>query len=410
MTDLNTHYRQLLGLDEAWAVQDVDLDLAEGRVTIRLQHVGKKLCCPQCQGSCSRADTAPSRRWRHLDTMQLETIIEAAVPRASCQDCGVKTIEIPWAGKHSRFTLMFEAFAIEVLQAASSVNKASKLLRLSWDAVHAIMERAVERGLQRRNEEPIKYVGIDEKSFGKGQDYISLMVDIDGSRVIEVAKDRSAESCDELWSSLSESQKEGVLAVATDFWQAYRNSIREQVPHADIVHDHFHISQYLTEAVDLVRRGENRELNKDGDGALKGTRQLWLYNSEKLDAEQNEQIEKAQRVAIKTSRAWAIKEMFRKFWNYQSETWAGKFFTCWYSWAIRSRLKPIKKVATMLKKHLSGLLAYFRHPITNAKSEAFNGRVQAIKSAARGFRSFQNYRDRILFYCGKLDLLPKISH
>ncbi len=194
------------------------------------------------------------------------------------------------------------------------------------------------------------------------------------------------------------------------FWQAYRNSIRQQVPDAEIVHDHFHISQYLVEAVDLVRRRENRELSKLGDDALKGTRQLWLYNSEKLDAEQSDQIEQAQRAAMKTARAWAIKELFREFWNYRSATWAGKFFARWYSWAIRSRLKPIKDVAKMLKKHQSGLLAYFRHRITNATSEGFNSRVQAIKSAARGFRSFENYRVRILFYCGKLDLLSQISH
>ncbi len=410
MNDLNTHYRQLLGLDEAWDVQEVNLDLGEVRVEIHLQHVGEKLRCPQCQGACPKADTAPARRWRHLDTMQFETIIEAAVPRSKCQQCGVKTIQVPWAGKHSRFTLMFEAFAIKVLQAASNVKKAAELLGLSWDTAHAIMERAVERGLQRRTEETIEYVGIDEKSFGKGQNYISLMVDIDRSRVIEVAQNRSAESCDKLWSSLSEGQKQGVLAVATDFWQAYRNSIRQQVPDAEIVHDHFHISQYLVEAVDLVRRRENRELSKLGDDALKGTRQLWLYNSEKLDAEQSDQIEQAQRAAMKTARAWAIKELFREFWNYRSATWAGKFFARWYSWAIRSRLKPIKDVAKMLKKHQSGLLAYFRHRITNATSEGFNSRVQAIKSAARGFRSFENYRVRILFYCGKLDLLSQISH
>ena len=410
MNDLNIHYSQLLGIDEAWDVQEVNLDLAGSRVEIRLQHVGKKLCCPQCQGECSRADTAPVRHWRHLDTMQFETVIEAAVPRSKCPQCGVKTIEVPWAGKHSRFTLMFEAFAIKVLQAASNVNRAAELLRLSWNAAHTIMERAVERGMERRGEEPIEYVGIDEKSFGKGQNYISLMVDIDRSRVIEVAEDRSAESCDKLWSSLEESQKRGVLAVATDFWQAFRNSIREQVPQAEIVHDHFHISQYLVEAVDLVRRHENRELNKLGDDSLKGTRQLWLYNSEKLDPDENQRIQQAQKAALKTGRAWAIKELFRDFWTYQSATWAEKFFARWYSWAIRCRLKPITDVARMLKKHLRGLLAYFRHRITNAQSEGFNSRVQSIKSAARGFRSFENYRTRILFYCGKLDLLPEPSH
>ena len=410
MNDLKSHYQLLLGLDDAWSVADVELDLEASRVQIRLEHGGGELCCPECQSRSPRADTAPTRRWRHLDTMQFETIIEAAIPRSKCAKCGVKTVAVPWAGKHSRFTLMFEAFAIKVLQSASNVKKAAELLGLSWGTAHTIMERAVERGLKHRTEEPIPYVGIDEKSFGRGQNYISLMVDIDRSRVIEVSKDRSAESCDQLWESLTESQKSGVIAVATDFWQAYRNSIREQAPQAEIVHDHFHISQYLVEAVHFVRRQENRELRKQGDDSLKGTHQLWLFNVEKLDESQQELIDHAQRVAVKTARAWGIKEFFRNFWTYTSPHWAEKFFNRWYSWAIRSRLKPITKVARMLKKHLRGLLAYFRHPITNAKSEGFNSRVQAIKSAARGFRSFNNYRIRILFYCGKLDLLPKTSH
>ena len=410
MNDLNTHYRLLLGLDTAWDVQDVNLDLEANRVEIRLEHCGGQLCCPECQASCPKADTAPPRCWRHLDTMQFETVIEAAIPRSKCSQCGVKTVAVPWAGKHSRFTLMFEAFAIQVLQSASNVSKAAQLLKISWDTTHAIMGRAVERGLQRRTEDPIPYVGIDEKSFGRGQDYISLMVDIDRSRVVEVAKDRSAESCDRLWESLTESQKDGVLAVATDFWQASGNSIREQVPQAEIVHDHFHISQYLGEAVDLVRRREQRELKKLGDDSLTGTRQLWLYNLDNLDEEQNERIDAARQAAMKTARAWGIKELFRDFWTYSSPPWARKFFDRWYAWAIRSRLDPIKNVARMLKKHIDGLLAYFRHPISNAKSEGFNSRVQAIKSAARGFRSFENYRIRILFYCGKLDLPPELSH
>lgn len=410
MSELHTHYRILLGLNESWKVVSVALDVADKHVLIDVEHVGKKLCCVDCGDCCSRADKAPQRQWRHLDTMQFETIIRARVPRSRCQSCGVKTIQIPWAGKHSRFTLMFEAFAIEVLLASASLASGAALLNLSWDSAHRIMERAVVRGLARRKEDAIEYIGIDEKSFGKGQDYVSLMVDIDQSRVLEVVKDRSKEACDGLFESLTNSQKKSVKAVAVDFWQAFRNSIYQQIPDAEIVHDHFHISQYLVEAVDLVRRGENKEFNKKGDKSLTGTRQMWLYNSDNLKQEKLEHIEQAQRTAIKTGRAWAIKEMFRDFWTYNSSTWAEKFFKKWYAWAIRSRLKPIKKVAVMLKKHLAGLIAYFRHPITNAKAEGFNSKIQSIKAAARGFRSFENYRNRILFYCGKLDLMPNTCH
>lgn len=401
----------LLGLDEGWQVVDVDLRLPEQKVVIALQSVaGHPHCCPECGTQRPLKDHAPERTWRHLDTMQFETILKARLPRTQCPDCGVKTITVPWAEPHGRFTLMFEAFAIRVLQAAASVERARSLLRLSWHSVHQIMERAVERGVASRQQEPVPHVGIDEKSFGSGQDYISVMVDIDGSRVLEVAKDRTEQSCDQLWNTLSDAQKQGVKSVATDFWKAYSNSTGRHAPQAEIVHDRFHISQYLVEAVDLVRRRENRKLSAAGQTVLKGTRQLWLFNSEKLSEEELGLVQQAERSALKTARAWAIKEYFRWFWEYGKAGWAKRFFAKWYGWAIRSRLPEIKKVAVMLKKHLSGLLSYFRHRITNATNEGFNSRIQAIKSAARGFRSFENYRIRILFYCGKLNMTPTLTH
>jgi transposase len=105
-----------------------------------------------------------------------------------------------------------------------------------------------------------------------------------------------------------------------------------------------------------------------------------------------------------------MKENFRDFWNRPSERSGKRFFDHWYSWAIRSRLEPIKKIARMLKNHLGGLLSYFRHRVTNAITEGFNSRIQSVKSAARGFRNFANYRLRILFYCGKLEMMPHGCH
>lgn len=410
MNDLNQHYSALLGLNSDWSVEDVDLDLAENQVVIRLAFIGSSVCCPQCEASCSRHDMAPERVWRHLDTMQFKTEIRAAVPRSRCKECGVKTVGVPWAGKHSRFTWMFEALAIKVLQAAANVKRAAELLGLSWDAMHSIIERAVERGLSRRELEGIYHVGIDEKSFGSGQDYISLMTDLNSNRVLEVSAGRTIESCDKLWETLSEQQKAAISAVSMDMWKAYMTSATNNLPNAEIVHDKFHISKHLNDAVDKVRRQENKQLHCEGDDRLKGTRQLWLYNEENLDEDRYNELQTAMRSDLKTGRAWAIKENFRHFWTYVYASSARGYFDGWYSWAIRSRLEPIKKTARMLKDHLSGMLSYFRHPITNAVTEAFNSRIQSIKSAARGFRKFANYRLRILFYCGKLDMMPGGCH
>ena len=274
MSQLSEHYRLLLGLDDAWRVDSVDLQLEEQMVVIRLEHKGGGLLCPECGGACSQADFAPERTWRHLDTMQFTTELLARVPRCNCSKCGVKTVAVPWAGKHSRFTLMFEAFAIEVLQACSNVKRAATLLRLHWDSVQAIMERAVERGLERRSTEAVKRVGMDEKAFKKGHSYVSILTDIDGKRVLDVAPERTQESAEKLLETLPESQLEQVEAIAMDMWQAYMNAAKAKAPNADIVHDKFHIAAHLNEAVDQVRRRESKQLNSQGINVLKGTRQL----------------------------------------------------------------------------------------------------------------------------------------
>ena len=411
MTTLSQHYFELLGLSRAWRVVDVDLSLEDLRVRIELESTGQTTNCSQCGESRPLKDHAPERSWRHLDTMQFETILVARVPRTKCAKCGVKTCSVPWAGPHSRFTLMFEAFAVRVLQAAGSIEQARLLLKLTWSSVQKIMDRAVERGLAEREIDDVPHVGMDEKSFRKGQDYVSVMTDIDGSRVLEVSQGRDEQAADVLWETLTDDQRGNVKAVAMDMARSFENSAVKNVPDAEIVHDRFHISKHLNEAVDKVRRQENKVLKQDGDDTLTGTRQLWLYNPENISEEQWTEFEALKDMQLKTSRAWAIREQFRWFWEYRYAGNARKFFALWYRWASRCRLEPIRKVAKMLHGRLENILTWFRHRISNGPAEGFNSRIQSIKSAARGFRSFENYRTRILFFCGKLELQPSdISH
>jgi transposase len=338
--------------------------------------------------------------------MQFTTLIRARTPRSDCPEHGVKTMQVPWAAPQGRFTLLFERFAVEVLLASASVSQACELLGISWDTAQDIMRRAVERGLERRQLEALKYLGMDEKSFKRGQSYVTLLTDLEQSRVLDVVLERTAEAADQLWETLSPEQKQTVEAVAVDMWEPFIQTIQKQVPDADVVHDKFHVSKYLGEAVDKVRRQEHRELMAQGDETLKGTRQLWLYNPQNFSAEQVEEFSALKDLHLKVARAWAAKEMFSTFWNYREKGWARRFFKDWFGWVSRSRLKPVMEVAQMLKRHLEHLLTYLKHPITNAVTEGLNSKIQSLKSAARGFRNFRNYRIRILFFCGKLNLYP----
>jgi len=406
-SELQKHYALLLGIGSPWAVKNVELKLGEKRVEIELcWQWGAAARCPECGRECSIHDCAPERTWRHLDTMQFTTLIRARMPRSDCPEHGVKTIAVPWAAPQGRFTLLFERFAVEVLLASASVSQACELLGLSWDSAQEIMRRAVERGLERRQLDELKHLGMDEKSFKRGQSYVTLLTDLDESRVLDVVEERTTEASDRLWETLSPEQKQAVEAVAVDMWEPFIQTIEKQVPEADIVHDKFHVSKYLGEAVDKVRRVEHKELMAQGDETLKGTRQLWLYNPENFSSEQAKEFSALKDLHLKVARAWAAKELFSKFWNYQEKGWARRFFKNWFGWVSRSRLKPMVEVAQMLKRHLDNLLTYLDHRITNAVTEGLNSKIQCLKSAARGFRNFRNYRIRILFFCGKLDLYP----
>jgi transposase len=406
-TELQKHYALLLGIGSPWEVKAVELKLQEKKVEIQLGwQWGAEARCPECGRACSIHDCAPERTWRHLDVMQFTTLIRARPPRAACPEHGVKTMTVPWAAPRGRFTLLFERFAVDVLLASGSVSQACELLSIGWETAHEIMRRAVERGLERRQLEGLKHLGMDEKSFKRGQSYITLLTDLDEARVLDVVEERTAEAADQVWESLSPEQKQGVEAVAVDMWEPFIQTIRKQVPDADIVHDKFHVSKYLGEAVDQVRRAEHKELMAQGDETLKGTRQLWLYNPEHFSPEQAEEFSALKDLQLKVARAWAAKELFSKFWEYQEEGWARRFFRDWFGWVSRSRLQPVVEVAQMLKRHLDHLLTYLKHHITNAVTEGLNSKIQSLKAAARGFRNFRNYRIRILFFCGKLHLYP----
>jgi transposase len=409
---LNSHYSLLLGLNTPWKVAKVNLEMEQSRVVVDVSHGSGKVACPDCGKLSSQRDLAPSRSWRHLDTMNFETIIQARVPRCNCADCGVKTVAVPWASKHSRFTLMFEAFAIEVLRMAGSLDAGRLLLGLSWDSAHTIMERAVERGLSKRDITKVERIGIDEKSFLKGHNYLAALNDLDEGRVLDVVQERTEAACRELIEKALPGycRRFKIEAVAVDMWPAFGNAIKALLPNASIVYDRFHVSGYLGGAVDQVRRAEHKQLLKEGDDILTGSRYSVLRSKETRTEKHQSVLDEICGRNLKTSRAWAIKESFASFWQARNRAFAEVIFKDWYSWAVRSQLKPVIKVAKMLKKHLKGLLTYFEYPITNAVSEGLNSKIQSIKAAARGFRNFANYRTRILFTCGKLDLTPDLTH
>ena len=400
-------FERLLGLEKPWMVTNIDLEDDSRKVKLKIEYPKKiKASCPQCKKECTVYDRNSERSWRHLDTMQFETIITCAVPRVNCEEHGISTIQVPWAEAKNRFTLLFERFSIDVLLNSSTQDSAKNILRLSWDEVHGIQERAVERGLKKREQEKLKYIGIDEKSFLTGHKYISVLHNNETGKVIDVVEDRNEEAATKLLNKIPEEQRASIEAVTMDMWPAYMNAVSVVIPNADIVHDKFHIKGYLNKAVDIVRKKEHAELLKEKDSTLTKTKYIWLKNTENLTKEQEKLFNDLMEMNLSVGKAWSIKESFGHFWDYHSETWASKFFKKWFFWATHSKLEPIIKAAYTLKNHFKGIITYIKHRITNSVAEGINSKIQAIKTSARGFRNFKNFRYAILFHCGGLELYP----
>src|SRR6266404_337668 len=389
-------------------MERVELKLDEGEVHVYLAHEDKlNWACAECGASCPLYDHQAERQWRHLDTCQYQTIVHAKPPRSQCSEHGVRVVKLPWAEANSRFTALFEALAIAWLKHASQKAVAEQL-RLSWDAIHGILERAVERGLARRKAEQIPYLGVDEKAFRKGHKYLTVVNDLTRGRVLYVAEDRKQESLDGFWGTLTDAQQAGIEAVAMDMWDPYVTSVREHVADADkkIVFDKFHVAQHLSQAVDEVRRKENKALRAEGDDRLKGTRYDWLRSPATIDPEDRRAFAALRQSELKTARAWALKETAMNLYTYVYEGPARKHFQWWHSWAVRSRLAPMKEVAGMLKRRFANIITYLKHRITNATSESINAKIQWVKYTARGFRNKQNFINATYFHCGGLDLAP----
>lgn len=403
-------YQTILGLHAPWGVEGVQVSEAEGAVYVWVGvESGTDLACPEC-GAVAPVYDHSERRWRHLDTCQFTTVLCARLPRVSCSAHGVKTVRVPWAEPGSRFTILFERLAISWLKEATP-SAVARRLNLSWDEARGIQERAVRRGLARRVSEPVARIGIDEKSFLKRHQYVSVVVDLDGRRVLHVADDRKAESLTGYFEGLTEGERTSIVAIAMDMWEPYRKTIREHIPDADekIVFDKFHVLQHVGAAVDQVRKQEHRALVAAGDTQLKGTKYDWLKNPRNFSRKAWREFKALRESTLKTARAWAMKESLAELWDYKYIGAARSFFKRWYFWATHSQLEPMIRVARMLKRHLDNILTYLTHRITNAVTEGLNAKIQWVKYGARGFRNREAFKMSILFHCGGLDLEPRFE-
>jgi transposase len=394
-------FQLALGLVPPWMVADAKFDADKKRLDIEIDFkTGGRFACPECgRADCPVHDTV-KKSWRHLNFFQHEAYLHARVARIECPEHGVRLVNVPWARPGSGFTLLFEAFVMTLVK-DMPVAAVARLVGEHDTRLWRVIQHYVDTGVARMDLSELRRVAIDETAAKRGQDYISLFVDLDSRKVVYVTEGNDATTVARFADHVDEHNSDAsrIKEVCIDMSAAYMKGVSENLTEAEITFDKFHAVKLVNDAVDQVRRAESKDRPQ-----LKYSRYLWLMNESRLSIDQSLSLEALCRMNLKTARAYRIRLAFQDIYDCPSRDWGELVLNRWYSWAIRSRLEPIKKVARTVKRHRDGILRWFDSKIANGLIEAINSLVQAAKAKARGYRSLRNLIAITYLIAGKIDL------
>jgi transposase len=413
-------FTSALGLQAPWSVQDVALDTSRRRIDFTLVCNSSGLTCPHCAASGQRVHDRLTREWRHLDFFQFEAWLHAEVPRVACNACA-KTgqINVPWAREGSGFTALFEALALSLCKELP-VRQAAALLRCSdkqlWRRIAHYVDKA--RALDDMTE--VSIVGIDETSLRKGQNYITVVHDLQTKRLLFACEGRDHQTVVDFGADLKAhgGDPAQVKHVCQDMSAAYAKGVALALPQAQISYDRFHVIAMANEAMDGVRRQEMSTQPlavKDalGDNDRKLLKSLtWgmRRNPHGWSGKQINAMHWLQHSTLKSARAWRLKMALRAVYAKAAQENRGERAKAdligWISWARRSRLEPFKKLANTLKQRIDGVVRGMLDNRSNAYVEAMNGLLQQAKRAARGFRTATYFIAIAYLRMSKLKHLP----
>jgi len=402
MGDLET-FAAALELRHPWFVAGSRFDAAARRLDIDISLAKRaRFTCPSCGAAECPVHDARPLTWRHLDFWQHHTYLNAQVPRIKCAACGVKKVSVPWARDASGFTLLFEAHVLDLIP-AMPVAAAARTVGEHDTRLWRIIHHYVDAARTRADHSGISRVAFDETAARRGHDYVSLFVNLDRSQVLFVADGKDAATVAAFADDLTKhgGDPAEVSEVCIDMSAAFIKGAAEHLPQAEITFDKFHTVKIINDAVDDVRREEQK-----GRPELKKTRYVWLKNETSLSGGQRELRDSLVRSNLKTARAYQIRLTFQEFYQQPSRADAETFLKKWYFWATHSRLQPMIDAAKTVKRHWDGILRWHDTHIANGILEGINSLVQAAKAKARGYRTSHNLKAMIYLIAGKLDILP----
>lgn len=388
-------FQKALNLGDNWQVIKTDFKQENQELHIYLDfEPGVSFACPKCQTLCKVHDTK-NRTWQHLDFFEYHTFLHARVPRIDCDVHGVKQVDLPWARPNSGFTFLMET-NILLLAANMPVLAVARYLKVTDKRIWRVIKHYVNEKIKYLDLSQVKRVGVDETASKRGHSYVTSFVDMDKGTVIFVTEGKDMLTVKRFVDFLQEKggSIENITEFSSDLSSAFISGVEKYFPKATITFDRFHVMKLLNIAVDETRRMEQKK-----DGRLKKTRYLWLKNQDNLSDIQAKRLEDLMESSSKITRAYRIKMLFQDAFRNNEEEGIRILESC-YSWAIRSRIEPIKKFARTLKKHWDGIVNWFKTHLTNGLLEGINSLVQAARYKAKGYRPTENFKLMIYFIAG----------
>lgn len=346
------------------------------------------------------------KEWRHLNFFEHECYLHARTPRTDCDECGVHLVDVPWSQTQSGFTLLFEAL-IMILSQSMPVNAVSRLIGETDNRIWRVIEHYVEEARRELDLSEVKHIGMDETSTKRGHSYVTLFVDMDEKRVIDVEEGKKSDVVEEFVLDFRKhgGEPEKVTDVCCDMSPAFISGIEDHLSDALITYDRYHVMKVLNKAVDDVRKRESKE-----QSVLNRTKYLWLKNRENLSTKQESELKEIllmKKLNLQTVRAYHICENFKLFYEIKDADLAEEHLKSWFWWATHSRIKEMREAGWTIKRHWDGVLNWYRSRISNGLLEGLNSLFQAAKSKARGYRSFSKIRTIVYLW---VNLILRFRH
>ena len=378
--------------------QYVNTQYDGGEVIFRIRQRKTDCCCPECHSRQIVCKGSVERQFTAAPIVRKPVKIVLAVQRVLCLACeSLRQVAVGFADPRRRYTRQFERYALD-LSRFMTIKDVALHLNVSWDVVKDIQKRHLTRRFGRPKLKNLRRIAIDEISIGKGHRYLTVVMDLRSGVVVFVGDGKGAEALEPFWRRLKAS-KARVEAVAIDMSPAYIRAVRENLPDAATVFDHFHIVKLFNDKLSDLRRALFRESHQQGDKhVIKGIRWLLLKNPENLDQSRDEQqrLEKALELNKPLATAYYMKEDLRRLWSQRGKQEAYEFLIDWIWRAGTSGIDMLFRFARTLATHMDGILAYYDYPISTGPLEGTNNKIKTMKRQAYGFRDHEFFKLKIL--------------